>query len=216
MQKSGVGTLVVVDGSRKLKGLLTSRDVRFVAAEKQVAERMTPVDKLVVQSGAISLDEAERMMVDRKVKKLPLVDDDGRAGRAHHGQGYRGAEAVAVCHARRTGPPARRCGNRRQRRLPRASGRAHQSRCRRARHRHRPCPFGRDGKSARSVSRAIRRFRARGGQRGHRGRGEVSGRTRRQRDQGWHRTWRRLHDAAQYEFRRAAAAGARRMPDGGG
>src|SRR5919108_1797482 len=30
MQKSGVGTLVVVDGAHKLKGLLTSRDVRFV------------------------------------------------------------------------------------------------------------------------------------------------------------------------------------------
>ena len=42
MQKSGVGTLVVVDGSRKLKGLLTARDVRFVAGQKQVAERMTP------------------------------------------------------------------------------------------------------------------------------------------------------------------------------
>ena len=30
MQKSGVGTLVVVDASRKLKGLRTARDVRFV------------------------------------------------------------------------------------------------------------------------------------------------------------------------------------------
>ena len=77
MQKSGVGTLVVVDGARKLKGLLTARDVRFVAGQKQVAERMTPLDKLVVHSGPISLDEAERMMVDRKVKKLPLVDDSG-------------------------------------------------------------------------------------------------------------------------------------------
>ena len=35
MQKSGVGTLVVVDGSRKLKGLLTARDVRFVAGQKR-------------------------------------------------------------------------------------------------------------------------------------------------------------------------------------
>src|SRR5687767_13562575 len=37
MQKSGVGTLVVIDGARKLKGLLTARDVRFVAVQKQVA-----------------------------------------------------------------------------------------------------------------------------------------------------------------------------------
>ncbi len=77
MQKSGVGTLVVVDGARKLKGLLTARDVRFVAGEKRVSERMTPLDRLVVHAGAISLDEAEQVMIDRKVKKLPLVDEDG-------------------------------------------------------------------------------------------------------------------------------------------
>src|SRR6188474_3433014 len=38
MHKSGVGTLVVVDGSRKLKGLLTSRDVRFVSGARQVSD----------------------------------------------------------------------------------------------------------------------------------------------------------------------------------
>jgi len=77
MQKSGVGTLVVVDGARKLKGLLTARDVRFVAGQKRVSERMTPLDRLVVHTGAISLDEAEQVMIDRKIKKLPLVDDTG-------------------------------------------------------------------------------------------------------------------------------------------
>jgi IMP dehydrogenase len=77
MEKSGVGTLVVVDGARKLKGLLTARDVRFVGGQKQVADRMTPMEKLVVHSGPITLDEAERMMVDRKIKKLPLVDGQG-------------------------------------------------------------------------------------------------------------------------------------------
>ena len=77
MQKSGVGTLVVVDGARKLQGLLTSRDVRFVAGEKRVSDRMTPLDKLVVHRGEISLDEAEHIMIERKIKKLPLVDDSG-------------------------------------------------------------------------------------------------------------------------------------------
>ena len=77
MQKSGVGTLVVVDGARKLKGLLTARDVRFVAGQKQVNDRMTPLDKLVVHAGPISLEEAEQVMIDRKIKKLPLVDNKG-------------------------------------------------------------------------------------------------------------------------------------------
>ena len=77
MQRTGVGTLVVVDGARKLRGLLTARDVRFVSGQRRVSDRMTPLDNLVVHSGPISLEQAEQVMVERKIKKLPLVDDSG-------------------------------------------------------------------------------------------------------------------------------------------
>ena len=85
MRRTGVGTLAVVDGDR-LVGLLTERDVRFVPADSRVADRMTPRDALVVHTGPISLADAERLMVARKIKKLPLVDADG-AARADHGEG---------------------------------------------------------------------------------------------------------------------------------
>jgi IMP dehydrogenase len=78
MEASGVRTLVVVDGDRRLRGLLTERDIRFVSGRLRVADRMTPLERLVVHEGPISIDEAERVMVERKVKKLPLVDRDGR------------------------------------------------------------------------------------------------------------------------------------------
>ena len=53
MKRSRVGTLVVVDGQRRLKGLLTERDLRFVpGAGLRVADRMTPLDALVVHRGA--------------------------------------------------------------------------------------------------------------------------------------------------------------------
>jgi IMP dehydrogenase len=42
-----------------------------------VASRMTSVESLVTGRGELTLDVAERMMVERKVKKLPLVDDGG-------------------------------------------------------------------------------------------------------------------------------------------
>ena len=77
MKRTGVGTLVVVDANRRLKGLLTERDVRFVPAETLVADRMTPRNALVVQGGPISLADAERVMVTHKIKKLPLVDAEG-------------------------------------------------------------------------------------------------------------------------------------------
>ena len=78
MARSGVGTLVVVDERRRLKGLLTERDVRFVnGRDRRVADRMTPTDRLVTHAGAADPGEAERIMVERKVKKLPLVGPDG-------------------------------------------------------------------------------------------------------------------------------------------
>jgi IMP dehydrogenase len=78
MRRTRAGTLVVVDGHRRLQGLLTERDVRFVDTRHgTVASRMTPVASLVVGRGELSLAVAEQMMVERKVKKLPLVDDHG-------------------------------------------------------------------------------------------------------------------------------------------
>jgi IMP dehydrogenase len=77
MNRSGVGTLVVVNAGRRLMGLLSERDVRFVDGSVRVADRMTPVDRLVVQRGQVSSAGAERIMVERKIKKLPLVDDAG-------------------------------------------------------------------------------------------------------------------------------------------
>lgn len=82
MDRKRVGTLMVVDEHRKLRGLLTQRDIRFVvdrrpASGMTVASRMTPIEKLVVQVGPISIEDAERIMVERKIKKLPLVDDTG-------------------------------------------------------------------------------------------------------------------------------------------
>jgi len=78
MARSRVGTLVVVDDRQRLLGLLTERDLRFVdGGGSTVADRMTPIDRLVVHRGPASPSEAERIMVERKVKKLPLVDETG-------------------------------------------------------------------------------------------------------------------------------------------
>src|SRR3954462_6737382 len=78
MARSHVGTLVVVDEHRRLAGLLTERDMRFVRRRgSHVADRMTPVAQLVVHRGLLEPDAAEQVMIDRKVKKLPLVDEAG-------------------------------------------------------------------------------------------------------------------------------------------
>lgn len=79
MDRARVGTLVVVDGSWHLRGLLTDRDLRFVeAGDQPVSSRMTPVERLATHTGPIAGEAAERLMAERRVKKLPLVDDRGR------------------------------------------------------------------------------------------------------------------------------------------
>src|SRR6185436_709552 len=78
MARSRVGTLVVVDPGRRLLGLLTERDMRFVSRTgARVSDRMTPIERLVVHRGPLDADGAERLMIDRKIKKLPLVDEHG-------------------------------------------------------------------------------------------------------------------------------------------
>jgi IMP dehydrogenase len=79
MRQKRLGTLVVVDEQRRLEGMLTERDIRFVPGDEgTVASRMTPVERLVVGEGELTLPEAERLMVERKVKKLPLIDSEGK------------------------------------------------------------------------------------------------------------------------------------------
>jgi IMP dehydrogenase len=78
MERSRVGTLVVVDGDWKLLGLLTERDLQFVTdLTGAVGDRMTPVKALVTHRGPATLDDAVRLMMEHKIKKLPLVDDAG-------------------------------------------------------------------------------------------------------------------------------------------
>jgi IMP dehydrogenase len=77
MRRTGVGTLAVVDGERRLLGLLTERDVRFVEDAATVRERMTPLQRLVVHTGTIDLADAEALMIEHKIKKLPLINPDG-------------------------------------------------------------------------------------------------------------------------------------------
>jgi IMP dehydrogenase len=78
MRRTSVGTLVVIDESRRVVGLLTARDLRFADYTGTVKDRMTPRDRLVVREGPIDTAAAEDVMRTHKIKKLPLVDREGR------------------------------------------------------------------------------------------------------------------------------------------
>ena len=72
MQRTGVGTLVVVDEARRLAGLLTTRDLRFAEKARTVSERMTPRARLVVQEGAVDTAAAKEIMRARRSRSCRL------------------------------------------------------------------------------------------------------------------------------------------------
>jgi IMP dehydrogenase len=77
MRRTGVGTLVVVDAGRQIAGLLTTRDMRFAGTTGRVADRMTPRERIVTRESDIDSAAAEEAMRTHKIKKLPLVAEDG-------------------------------------------------------------------------------------------------------------------------------------------
>ncbi len=73
------GIPVVENGSGKLVGILTNRDVRFATDRKQrVSALMTRHEKskpLVTVKEGVELDEAKRLLHQHRIEKLLVVDD---------------------------------------------------------------------------------------------------------------------------------------------
>jgi len=69
------GIPVVEQGSGKLVGILTNRDVRFATNREQpVAELMTK-DKLITVREGVPADEARKLLHQYRIEKLLVVDD---------------------------------------------------------------------------------------------------------------------------------------------
>lgn len=67
-------------GSGVLAGLLSNRDMPWSAGhEDEAIDRfMTPVERLVTGAPGITPEEAERILFERRIEKLPLVDSERR------------------------------------------------------------------------------------------------------------------------------------------
>jgi len=75
MRERNIGGVPITENG-KLKGILTSRDLRFLdSTDDPVSEIMTK-ENLVTASGSTTLAEAERILLENKVEKLLLVDED--------------------------------------------------------------------------------------------------------------------------------------------
>lgn len=79
MREFKIGGLPVVDFYSKLLGLVTNRDLRFERdMGRLVSEVMTPAERLITAPPGTILEEAEELLRQHKIEKLPLVDHEGR------------------------------------------------------------------------------------------------------------------------------------------
>lgn len=78
MDQHNVSGVPILKNGRTLVGILTRRDLRFLEDNSlSVADVMTS-DNLVTATGAVTLEQAERILTAKKVEKLLLVDDEYR------------------------------------------------------------------------------------------------------------------------------------------
>ncbi|NLP59136.1 IMP dehydrogenase [Lutibacter sp. B1] len=76
MREYGIGGIPVVDTKGKLIGIITNRDLRFENDNTRKIEEVMTSENLVTVSEGTSLKQAEIILQDNKIEKLPVVDAD--------------------------------------------------------------------------------------------------------------------------------------------
>jgi IMP dehydrogenase len=79
MNERKVGGILIVSKDKKLKGIVTTRDIRFQEdGSTAVTEVMTKGKDLIVAPKKTTIDEAREIMEKTRIEKLPLVDRENR------------------------------------------------------------------------------------------------------------------------------------------
>lgn len=77
MAKYRISGVPIVDENRKLVGILTNRDLRFVRDYSIMISEVMTKENLVTAPVGTTLKDAEGILQRYKIEKLPLVDADG-------------------------------------------------------------------------------------------------------------------------------------------
>ena len=76
MRESRIGGIPIINNEGKLVGILTNRDLRFQRdMTRSVTEVMT-TEKMITAKKGTSLDDAEVILQEYKIEKLPIVDEE--------------------------------------------------------------------------------------------------------------------------------------------
>ena len=78
MSRYHISGVPITEDGRRLVGILTNRDIRFVTDHSLPIHRlMTPQERLVTAAVGTTLEEAVAILQEHRIEKLPLVDSEG-------------------------------------------------------------------------------------------------------------------------------------------
>ena len=77
MAEYRIGGIPVVDGEKKLIGIITNRDLRFETEDHKTVGEVMTAQPLVTADERTTMDEAEGILQANKIEKLPVVRKDG-------------------------------------------------------------------------------------------------------------------------------------------
>jgi IMP dehydrogenase len=74
MREYKVGGIPVIDEHEILKGIVTNRDLRFQTDMSLPIKEIMTINNLVTANEGISLEDAENILMHKKIEKLPIID----------------------------------------------------------------------------------------------------------------------------------------------
>ncbi len=77
MRRFKISGVPIVDGQGRLIGIITNRDLQFERNLDQPIQTSMTKERLVTAPVGTSLDDAERILAEHRIEKLPVVDAQG-------------------------------------------------------------------------------------------------------------------------------------------
>ncbi len=74
MAEAKISGIPIVDDNKKLIGLITNRDLKYLNRDERLVEEFMTSNDLIVADPDVTIEEAKKIMQENKIEKLPLVD----------------------------------------------------------------------------------------------------------------------------------------------
>ncbi len=78
MSEYHIGGIPVVDDGNRLVGIVTNRDLRFQKDINRLIDEVMTKENLIVTHQQTDLECASQILMEHRIEKLPVVDDDNR------------------------------------------------------------------------------------------------------------------------------------------